>query len=65
MQCDAAGNLFVADTGGNIYEYTPGGVRSTVGTGLQQPSGLALQPVPEPALVLLAIGAVALMLRRR
>ena len=32
---NSAGNLFVADYGsGNIYEFTPGGVRSTFASGL-------------------------------
>jgi len=39
---DSAGDLFVADTtAGDIYEYTPAGVRSTFATGLTRPSQLA------------------------
>jgi sugar lactone lactonase YvrE len=35
-------NLFVADFGSdNIYEFTPGGTRSTVASGLNYPQGLA------------------------
>jgi hypothetical protein len=65
MEFDAAGNLYVADNN-NIYKYTPGGTRSTVGTGLLEASDVALQPVPEPtAVVLLAIGTIALVVRRR
>ena len=38
----SAQNLFVSDSGsGNLYEYTPGGVRSTFATGLGMPVGLA------------------------
>jgi hypothetical protein len=37
-----AQNLFEADRGsGNIYEFTPGGVRSTFASGLNNPLGLA------------------------
>ena len=37
-----AQNLFEADRGsGNIYEFTPGGVRSTFASGLNAPLGLA------------------------
>ena len=68
-------NLFVADFGSdNIYEFTPGGTRSTFASGLNGPFGLALQsvtlPIPEPsALGLLAVGigglSVPLVVRRR
>jgi hypothetical protein len=36
-----AQNLFVGDASGNIYEYTPGGARSTFASGLNGPWGLA------------------------
>lgn len=36
-----AQDLFVADEGGNIYEFTPGGVRSTFASGFNNPFGLA------------------------
>src|SRR5208282_3755799 len=37
-----AQNLFVSDFySGNIYEFTPGGVKSTFASGLDGPSGLA------------------------
>src|ERR1039458_3262798 len=37
-----AQNLFVADfSSGNIYEYTPGGAKSTFASGLSSPEGLA------------------------
>ena len=36
------GDLFVSDVGsGNIYEFTPGGTRSTFASGLIEPKGLA------------------------
>ncbi len=41
MAIDQDGDLFVADSnslGGNIYEFSPGGVRSTFATGLSEPS---------------------------
>ena len=42
MAFDSAGNLFEADFNtGHIYEFTPGGVRSTFATGLHSPWGLA------------------------
>ena len=60
-----AQNLFVG-SGGNILEFTPGGVESTFASGLSGPLGLAFQPVPEPsALGLLAVGATAFLIRRR
>jgi len=69
---DSAGDLFEADySSGNIYEFTPGGVRSTFASGLGNDVwDLAFQgetlPVPEPsALGLLAVGAAALLVRRR
>jgi hypothetical protein len=64
---DSAGNLFEAEANsGNIYEFTPGGAQSTFASGLNRPVGLAFQPVPEPsALGLLAVGATALLVRRR
>src|SRR5215469_2452452 len=38
----SAQNLFVADKGsGNIYEFTPGGARSSFASGLNFPFGLA------------------------
>jgi hypothetical protein len=48
---DSAGNLFEADGSGNIYEFTPGGTRSTFASGL---SGgyLAFQPRHALAIVL-------------
>jgi hypothetical protein len=62
-----AGDLFVADSSsGNIYEFTPDGVRNSFASGLEQPYGLAFEPVPEPsALGLLAVGATALLVCRR
>ena len=60
---NGADDVFVADSGsGNIYEYTPSGVKSTFASGLNNAvTGLAFQPVPEPsAWVLLAIGATIL-----
>ena len=39
---NSAGDLFVADMGsGNIYKFTPGGVKSTFASGLDNPDGLA------------------------
>ena len=43
---DSAGNLFVSDwdsltSAGSIYEFTPGGVKSTFASGLAFPTGLA------------------------
>src|SRR5579862_8214594 len=63
-----AQNLFVSHALGSttIPEITPGGAQSTFVSGLYFPWGLAFQPVPEPsALLLLAPGATALLVRRR
>jgi len=38
---NSSGDLFEADDSGNIYEFTPGGVRSTFASGLNHPLGLA------------------------
>ena len=66
---DSAGDLFVADSSTNIYEFTPDGTQSTFASGVY-PNALAFQdetlPVPEPsALELLAIGATGLLVCRR
>jgi hypothetical protein len=67
---DSAGNLFEADANsGNIYEFTPAGVRTTFASGLGA-HALAFQggllPVPEPpALGLLAVGIAVLLIRQR
>jgi glucose/arabinose dehydrogenase len=63
----SAGDLFVADgAANNIIKITPSGVQSIFASGLDNPVGLAFQPVPEPsALGLLAVGAPALLVRRR
>src|SRR5258708_7177178 len=38
----APGDLYESDSlSGNIYEFTPGGTRSTFASGLNQPRGLA------------------------
>ena len=62
-----AQDLFASDyDNGNIYAFTPDGTQSTFASGLDNPNGLAFQPVPEPpALGLLAVGTVALLVRRR
>ena len=60
-----AQNLFEVDYGsGNIYEFTPGGVRSTFASGLNQAVALAFKPVPEHSstLGLMAIGVTSLLL---
>jgi hypothetical protein len=68
---DSAGDLFEADNGSeNIYEFTPGGTKSTFASVIYPPLSLAFQgetlPVPEPsALGLLAVGAAAFLARRR
>jgi hypothetical protein len=68
---NSAGDLFVEDFGtGNIYEYTPGGARTTFASGLAGPLTLAFQgealPIPEPStLGLLAVGITALLVHRR
>lgn len=70
---DGADKLFEADTGsGDINEFTKtlgptGGITETnFGSGLDEPVGLAFQPVPEPsALGLLAVGATAFLGWRR
>jgi sugar lactone lactonase YvrE len=67
---DSDGNLFEADYGSaSINKFTPGGVQSTFASELPYPVGLAFQgetlPVPEPsALGLLAVGTIALLVRR-
>jgi hypothetical protein len=63
---NSAGNLFVGNqTSGIITKITPGGVESNFAT-VGEVQGLAFQPVPEPStLGLLAIGATALVVRRR
>ena len=55
---------------GKIIEITPGGAVSTFASGLDSPVGIAFQgetlPVPEPSVLgLLAVGATALLVRRR
>ena len=59
---DSSGTLFEADAGsGHIYKFSPTGVRSTFVSGLQGPTFLAFA-VPEPsALLMLAIGGLALI----
>jgi hypothetical protein len=49
---DSAGNLFESDGSGNIYEFTPGGMRSTFATVLSGPDYLAFQPLHALAIVL-------------
>src|SRR3954471_11889495 len=40
--CAAPGDLYASDYfGGNIYEFTPGGTRTTFASGLSSPVGLA------------------------
>ena len=58
----APGDLFESDQGsGHIYEFTPGGTRSTFASGLNEPTFLAFEPVPEGStLGLLAVGALGL-----
>jgi hypothetical protein len=64
---NSAGNLFVANHfNGTITEITPGGAQSTFASGLTDPTFLAFEPVPEPStLGFLAVGATALLIRRR
>jgi hypothetical protein len=54
------GDLYESDSNsGNIYEFTPGGTRSTFASGLDRPNFLAFEPVPEGStLGLLAVGAL-------
>jgi len=40
LACDSAGDLFEAEANGNIYEFTPGGYRTTFVTGLNGPQAL-------------------------
>ena len=71
---DSAGDLFVANGSNNpnndsISEFTPGGAES-IYYGVSSPTALAFQgetlPVPEPsASCLLALGVIALLVRRR
>ena len=43
LALDALGNLYEADKGsGNIYMFTPSGVRTTIASGLSYPEGVAL-----------------------
>jgi len=47
MTFDSAGDLFVANSGGNsIIKIPPGGVQSPFASGLDYPDGLAFQPPP-------------------
>jgi sugar lactone lactonase YvrE len=64
---NSAGNLFVADySSGHIFEYTPDGTQSTFASGLNEPAGLAFQPVPEPSgLSVLVVGILTLLIRHR
>jgi hypothetical protein len=64
---NSAENLFESDYhSGDIYEFTPNGIQSTFATNFNQPVGVAIQPVPEPATwALLATGASALLFRYR
>jgi sugar lactone lactonase YvrE len=68
MAFDTAGNLFVADRGtgcGNIYMFTPDGVRTTFATGLVNPE-IGMVFVPEPSSVMfLAYGGFWFISRRR
>ncbi|MGP8021105.1 MAG: hypothetical protein ACLPRE_09005, partial [Limisphaerales bacterium] len=51
---------------GSITEITPGGVQSTFASGLNEPWGLTIQPVPEPTIFgFLAVVAGALCVRCR
>ena len=67
---NSAGDLIVTSFFGHtIYEFTPSGAESTFASGLGAPTFLAFQgeilPVPEPsALGLVAVGAIALLVRR-
>jgi sugar lactone lactonase YvrE len=70
---DSGGNLFAGEWGtgiaydGTIVKITPGGVQTTIATGLFSPTSIAIQ-VPEPsALGLVAFGAAAffICLRRK
>jgi hypothetical protein len=67
---NSAGDLFdAAYFSGNIYEFTPSGVRSTFASGLS-PTDLAFQgeilPMPEPSVLgLLAVGVTALLVWQR
>ena len=58
----APGDLYESDAGSNnIYEFTPGGTRSTFASGLNGPNYLAFEPVPEGSTFgLLAVGALGL-----
>ncbi|MGD0087216.1 MAG: NHL repeat-containing protein [Verrucomicrobiota bacterium] len=68
MTFDGAGNLLVSvqlvnthPTNDNIDRVTPGGVESTFASGLDYPTYLAFQPVPEPS-VWLMLGTSVLTL---
>lgn len=64
---DTEGNLYVTDTwNGRILEYSPDGTESTFASGLNLPTFLAFQPIPEPlAVTLLLVGSSTLFLLRR
>lgn len=60
---DRAGNLYVANVANNtIAKFAPDGVGSVfVSAGLDDPFGLAFQPVPEPTTSALVLAGVAVL----
>jgi hypothetical protein len=67
LEFDANGNLYVACQGdGTIRKVTPSGVKSQFASGFTMPTDIVMNTVPEPAsLMLLGVGAAALVMRRR
>jgi hypothetical protein len=72
LEFDGSGDLFVANHGalsgfgGTVAEILPGGTPTIFASELDEPSGLAIDPVPEPSvLALLSASTISLLAYRR